>query len=65
MRYPFLVLLTLAGVVLGDASAFAQRGRGFEEQSTAQRGWVASLGAGLRQARQTGKPLMVVLRCVP
>jgi len=64
MRGPVVAVLALAGVVIGDASAWAQRGR-FGEQSAARNGWLFSLSEGRRQARQTGKPLMVVLRCVP
>lgn len=28
-------------------------------------GWLSSLSEGKAQARRTGKPLMVVIRCVP
>ena len=28
-------------------------------------GWLSNLQAGQAEARKTGKPLMVVLRCVP
>lgn len=28
-------------------------------------GWLSSLEEGKTEARKTGKPLMVVLRCVP
>jgi len=65
MRHSVVAVLALAGVALSHASALAQRGRGAGEQRAAQKGWGSSLDAGLRLARQTGKPLMVVLRCEP
>lgn len=65
MRSPVAVVLALAGVVLADSSALAQRGRRFGERDGARHGWLPSLRAGREQAQQTGKPLMVVLRCVP
>jgi hypothetical protein len=57
--------LALAGVALADSSALAQRGRRGSEGAAARNGWVFSLSAGKALARKTGKPLMVVLRCVP
>ena len=65
MRGPLVAALALAGVALADAVVQAQRGRTPGEGSAARHGWVLSLGEGQRQARATGKPLMVVLRCVP
>ena len=65
MRSSVVAILALAGVALAASSVMAQRGRGFGEQGAARNGWLSSLEAGKRQARETGKPLMVVLRCVP
>ena len=65
MRSPVAVVLVLAGVVLADSSALAQRGRRFGGQDAGRNGWLSSLRAGRELAQQTGKPLMVVLRCVP
>jgi hypothetical protein len=65
MRSVLVALLALAGVVLGDAPAWGQRGRGSSEQAAARNGWLFNLEGGKRLARQTGKPLMVVIRCVP
>jgi hypothetical protein len=59
-----VVALALAGLVLTEASAWAQRGRSGEMEA-ARKGWIFSLSAGQQQARKTGKPLMVVIRCVP
>ena len=56
-----LVALSLASTEL---PAFAQKGgRGMEQGS--KFGWLASLTEGKAQAKKSGKPLMVVLRCVP
>jgi hypothetical protein len=59
-----LVILALAGIALTDTEALAQRGRR-GDQDAVRNGWVMGLSEGKRLARSTGKPLMVVLRCVP
>jgi hypothetical protein len=64
MKSPFVTMLALAGIVLSDASAIAQRGRRSEAEAAAN-GWLFSLAEGKQQASRTGKPMMVVLRCVP
>jgi hypothetical protein len=63
MRSQVVIAVALAGVALTEAPALAQRGRG--EQAAVRNGWVFSLSEGKQRARQTGKPLMVVIRCVP
>ena len=65
MRHLFLAVLAIAGLLLTHASASAQRGREREGRGAGRNGWGSSLAAGLHEARQTGKPLMVVLRCEP
>jgi hypothetical protein len=35
------------------------------EQPAGKYGWLSSLEAGKAEARESGKPLMVVVRCVP
>jgi hypothetical protein len=57
------VLLALGFLGLADTPVLAQRGRGDPRGS--RYGWLSSLEAGKAQARSSGKPLMVVLRCVP
>jgi hypothetical protein len=49
-----LTVLAVAG------PAFAQR-----DEQPAKYGWLSSLDAGKAEARRTGKPLMVAIRCVP
>jgi hypothetical protein len=65
MRRSLLAVLTIIGLALTHGSACAQRERENEGRGAARNGWGSSLAAGLRQARQTGKPLMVVFRCEP
>ena len=68
MKNSSIALLTLAVLFLSDSSATAQpRGRGPRrgEVAAGRYGWLSSLEAGKVQARQSGKPLMVVIRCVP
>ena len=56
--------------VLALSGLFAMTGPGCgqpprDEQAAAKYGWLSSLEDGKAQARKTGQPLMVVLRCVP
>jgi hypothetical protein len=46
-----------------NSSAATEKARLSEEAT--RNGWLLSFGAGQEQARRTGKPLMVVLRCEP
>lgn len=62
MQRLLLSFLVLAAVCLTTTPAFAQKGRGGD---AARYGWLSSLTEGKAKARQTGKPLMVVMRCVP
>jgi hypothetical protein len=64
MRSPTF-LIALGMFALAGSSANAQpKGKG-GENSGARYGWLSSLSDGKDQARTTGKPMMVVLRCVP
>ena len=66
MKSGFAVLVALGFVVLSDTALLAQRrGPRFGDPQPARHGWLSSLEEGKAQARRTGKPLMVVLRCVP
>jgi hypothetical protein len=62
MNSRLVASLALGFVALTAASLPAQR-RG--EEQPARHGWLFSLAEGKAQARKSGKPLMVVLRCVP
>ena len=64
MKRSVVVVLTLAGLLGAEAPVMAQRGF-FGEQEASRNGWLFSLSAGKQLARTTGKPLLVVLRCVP
>jgi hypothetical protein len=57
--------LAVAGLMAGPVSAQGRRGRGLSPFELAQQGWLASYEQGQRLARQTGKPIMLVFRCVP
>ncbi|HEV3078388.1 MAG TPA: hypothetical protein VGY66_01360 [Gemmataceae bacterium] len=35
------------------------------DQAAGEQGWIFSLEKGKAQARESGKPLMVMVRCVP
>jgi hypothetical protein len=50
-------------MILADGSVVAQFRRG--DQQAGKYGWLASLEDGKAQARKNGKPLVVVVRCVP
>ena len=56
-----LVCLAVMGSPL--EAQFRKGPRG--EQEAVRKGWVFSLESGREEARKTGKPLMVVVRCVP
>ncbi len=58
-----VVFLALGIVAVADASLLAQPRRG--DQPAAQYGWIFNLEEGKALASTSGKPLMVVLRCVP
>jgi hypothetical protein len=55
-----LLFVSLAAGVLGQRRPVAGN-----EPEAAQNGWLSSLDEGKREAAKTGKPLMVVFRCVP
>jgi hypothetical protein len=58
-------LLVLAIVLFTGSLGLAQFGRRGGDPELSEHGWLTSLAAGKEQARRSGKPLMVVLRCVP
>lgn len=55
-------LLTMIGFGLVASSVFAQSPA---TRMMAKKGWLADLGKGQAEARRTGKPLMVAIRCDP
>ena len=57
-----LVVFGAAGLI--GSPALAQKGKG-KFGNGGGFGWLSSLSEGKAQARKTGKPLMVVIRCVP
>ena len=67
MKSGFTCFVALSLVVLTLTPVMAQRRgpRGGDQQEAWQNGWLSSLDEGVAEARKTGKPLMVVIRCVP
>jgi hypothetical protein len=65
MKSGLVVALALGYVALGEGAALAQPGGPRGGEQGGRYGWLSSLEEGKARARQTGKPLMVVLRCVP
>ena len=62
-------LIVLVGLVFvaPDATPLLapQQDRRRGGQEAGEYGWLSNLQAGQAEARKTGKPLMVVVRCVP
>jgi hypothetical protein len=67
MRSRSAAILALGILTVGDAALMAQPRppRRGDPQEAARYGWLWSLEEGKAQARKSGKPIMVVLRCVP
>ncbi len=66
MRYAIFSLIAVGALASAGASSPAQfGGRPGRNDPAARYGWLSSLEAGKAQARKSGKPLMVVFRCVP
>jgi hypothetical protein len=64
MRHVLPLALSVVALVCLSTQAQGQRrpGRG---ENPAAHGWLSNLSTGKSQAARDGKPLMVVLRCVP
>jgi hypothetical protein len=56
-----LIALGLSG--LYPASVSAQKGKARDDAE--RYGWTEDLPAALKEAKRTGKPVVVVLRCIP
>ena len=61
-----ILVLGLSTLALSAEPALAQFKKGGTFGDPAARfGWLPSRSAGKAEAKKTGKPMMVVLRCVP
>ena len=60
-----LMVLMAATVVLQAAQLRAQQRIGDDRREAARHGWMSDYRQATKRARETGRPLMVVLRCVP
>ena len=58
----FLITLACSSALLAQGR---DRGRPGDERQAVRFGWMSSLAAGKEAARKDGRPLMVVVRCVP
>lgn len=69
-HYPSNRGLAIMGILLaglaGSSQAHAQSKGGKEgRDSGAAYGWISDYATGKAEAKRTGKPLMIVFRCVP
>ena len=62
MRIGVVLAIGILFSINTTATAQPKRGR---DQDAARYGWLPSLAEGKVQAKKTGKPIMVVMRCVP
>jgi hypothetical protein len=62
---PAFLLIAVGCLLVPGIPATGQRRGGGGEQEAVRKGWLFSLAEGKALASKTGKPLMVVLRCVP
>ena len=66
MKTRLVIVLVLGFLTLAAGFSVAQPRRGRRgEQNAAQYGWLSGLEHGKAEATKTGKPMMVVIRCVP
>jgi hypothetical protein len=66
MKSGLFTLLAPTFLVLAAAPLLAQpRGPGRGDPEAAKNGWIFDLDEGITQAEKSGKPLMVVFRCLP
>jgi len=59
-----IVTLLALGLFAASGGSVLPQGKGGDANAV-RYGWLSSLEEGKKQARQSGKPLMVVIRCVP
>ncbi len=57
--------LLASALALATYAPAAAQFRRDDDSEAVKHGWLSSLAAGKEQARQTGRPMMVVIRCVP
>jgi len=65
MRKVLFGLLVLAVGGLMASPVYAQRGRGPSQLDVSRNGWMGDYRQAKDQAQKTGKPMMLVFRCVP
>jgi hypothetical protein len=65
VRYACVVALILAALPSTDVLAQRRGPARKDQREGGHNGWLSSLDEGMAEARETGKPLMVVIRCQP
>lgn len=62
-----LILMTMmsASLTLANSAPCQAQGRGRGRDDVQRYGWHTSYTRAKEEAQKTGKPLMVVLRCIP
>ena len=63
MRRLLLGVMVLAVVGLTASPVLAQRG--LPPMAAARNGWLSDYPQAREQAKKTGKPIMLVFRCIP
>ena len=56
-------VIALGAIAFADSSVLAQKKA--SEFEAVKNGWIFSLSQGKALAERSGKPMMVVMRCVP
>jgi hypothetical protein len=65
MNRNHIALLFLACALLADYQSVARAGDPIRrDEGTSESVWIHNLDDGIKQAKKSGKPLMVVIRCV-
>lgn len=64
MKTPILLLSALILAACSQSPALAQKGKR-PGVDASRYGWLFGMTEGKQQAKKTGKPMMVVLRCQP
>ena len=58
-------VLALTSALTPASAVFAQHEHGHPDPDAVKNGWIFNLDEGFTQAKKSGKPLMVVIRCLP
>jgi hypothetical protein len=65
MKSGLSLLLAFTFALLPVSGVLAQHEHGHPDPDAVKNGWIFNLEEGFAQAKKSGKPLMVVIRCLP